>query len=193
MRRCALILLAVFLALPWAGAVAQVTGGQAPPDAAPAAPPPQPADVEVPCPLLVQVSLLPTKPGGRSLLSMPPESTQTFKTRQYVCDKARVEYVRLAKRKASHDKIRVVVTAGLSTDWFAQRVTMTLGLYDGEKQLKSEAWKLRIGHDNFASGSVFGASSKAKEIEVELSQQELEDLFAAGHAPTVKVQVAIND
>lgn len=185
--------LLIFPLLGSVGASAQVTGGQAPPEEQKVTAPVQPADVEVPCPLLVQVSLLPTKPGGRSLLVMSPESTQTFRTRQYVCDKARVEYVRLTKRKASHEKIRAVVTAGLSTDWFAQRVTMTLGLYDGDRQLKSETWKLRIGHDNFASGSLFGASSKAKEIEVELSQQELVDLFAAGHAPTVKVLVAIND
>ncbi len=188
-----LISLALALTVTSPTASGQVTGGQAPPDVVAPAPPPQSEDVEVPCPLLVQVSLLPTKPGGRSLLAMPLDGTQTFRTRQYVCDKARVEYVRLAKRKASHDKIRVVITAGLSTDWFAQRVTMTLGLYDGDRLVKSDAWKLRIGHDNFASGSVFGASSKAKEIEVELSHQDLEDLFAAGHAPTVKVLVAIND
>jgi hypothetical protein len=186
--------LAMFMLLMLAGlsAFAQVTGGQAPPEEQKTvAPPAQPVDVEVPCPLLVQVSLLPTKPGGRTLLVLPTDGTQTFRTRQYVCDKARVEYVQLLKRKASHDKIRVAITAGLSTGWFAQRVTMTLGLYDGERQLKTETWKLRIGRDNmFVAGS---SSSKTGKIEVELSQQELDDLFAEGHAPTVKVLVAIND
>src|SRR6202035_833803 len=120
--------LAMLLVLPMLvsiSASAQVTGGQAPPEEQKAiAPGPQIIeDIEVKSPLLVQVSLLPVKPGGRSLLVIPLESTQTFRTRQYVCDKARVEYVRLLKRKASHDKIRVLIAAGFSTDWFAQRVT----------------------------------------------------------------------
>jgi hypothetical protein len=191
MRASLHLLLLLLATTAGVDASAQVTGDQAPPDAAPSAPPSQPADVEVPCPLLVQVSLLPTKTGSRSLLSLPLDGTQTFRTRQYVCDRARVEYVRLLKRKASHDKIRVLISAGFSTEWFAQRITATLGLYDGEKQLKSETWKLRIGREGmFVAGS---SSSKAKEIEVELSQQELADLFAAGRAPTVKVLVAIND
>jgi hypothetical protein len=99
--------------------------------------------------------------------------------------------VRPLKRKARHDKLRVLIAAGFSTEWFAQRITATLGLYDGERQIKSETWQLRIGREGmFVAGS---SSSKAKEIEVELSQQELEDLFATGHAPTVKVLVVIND
>ena len=173
---------------------AQVTGAQAPPDEQKSVPPPQLEDIEVPSPLLVQVALLPTKLGGRDLVNMSIDSTQTFKTRQYVCDKARVEYVRLAKRQGSHGKVKIVATAGLSTDWFAQRLHLTVGLYDGDKLLKSDTWKMRIGHDNFASGMLMigSASSKSKDIEIELTPQELADLFAEGHAPTVKVLVAID-
>jgi hypothetical protein len=170
---------------------AQVTGGQAPAPEQKPAPPAPVEDIEVPSPLLVQVSLLPTKPGGRSLVTMSFESTQTFKTRQYVCDKARVEYVRLIKREARHGKIRVLIAAGLSTDWFAQRLHLTVGLYDGDKQIKAESWKLRIGRDNI--GVIGSSSGKAREIEVELTQEELAALFAEGHAPTVKVLVAIDE
>lgn len=192
MKRAAiLILLAVFAC---ATASAQVTGGQAPTEEQKVAPPAPVEDIDVPSPLLVQVSLLPTKPGGRSLITMSFESTQTFKTRQYVCDKARVEYIRLTKRQGSRGKVKVVATAGLSTEWFAQRLHLTIGLYDGDKQFKSETWKLRIGHDNFASGMLMigSASSKMRDLEVELTPQELADLFAEGHAPTVKVLVAID-
>ncbi len=193
MKRSVAVTLPILMLLFAAHASAQVTGEQAPPEQKPALPP-QGEDIDVPSPLLVQVSLLPTKPGGRSLVTMSIDSTQTFKTRQYVCDKARVEYVRLAKRQGSHGKVKVVATGGLSTDWFAQRLHMTMGLYDGDRQLKSETWKLRIGHDNFASGmlAIGSASSKAKDIEIELTPQELADLFTEGHAPTVKVLVAID-
>lgn len=175
-------------------APAQVTGGQAPQEEQKPAPPAPVEDIEVPSPLLVQVSLLPTKPGGRDLVNMSFDSTQTFKTRQYVCDKARVEYVRLAKRHGSRGKVKIVATAGLSTDWFAQRLHLTVGLYDGDKQIKSETWKVRIGHDNFASSMLMigSASSKSRDLEVELTPQEVDDLFAPGHAPIVKVLVAID-
>lgn len=95
-------------------APAQVTGGQAPQEEQKPAPPAPVEDIEVPSPLLVQVSLLPTRPGGRDLVNMSFDSTQTFKTRQYVCDKARVEYVRLAKRHGSRGKVKIVATAGES-------------------------------------------------------------------------------
>jgi hypothetical protein len=188
----ALPMLLVLTSIPTSG---QVTGGQAPsaerPDTAK-----QVVDIDIKSPLLVQVSLLP-KPGGLALPKRPFDATQTFKeTRQYVCDKARVEYVTVVKRKASHDRVRLLIATKLSTDWFAQRVDLTLGLYDGEQQIKSQAWsRVRIGHENFASAiGVFGtSSSKTKELEVELSQAELEELFAEGHAPAVKVLVAIND
>jgi hypothetical protein len=187
-RRAWIWLALASLATP---AAAQVTGGQAPQQEQKPAPPAPVEDIEVPSPLLVQVSLLPTKPGGRSLATMSFESTQIFKTRQYVCDKARVEYVRLIKREARHNKIRVLIAAGLSTDWFAQRLHLTVGLYEGDKQIKAESWKLRIGRDNI--GVIGSSSSKAREIEVELTPQELADLFADGHAPTVKVLVAIDE
>jgi hypothetical protein len=194
MKRSTILILPLLVTFAGADTFAQVTGGQAPPASTNPAPPPQPEDIEVPPPLLVQISLLPAKPGGRDLLNMSLDSTQTFKTRQYVCDKARVEYVRLAKRQGSRGKIKVVATAGLSTEWFAQRLHLTIGLYDGDKQLKSEVWKVRIGHDNFASSMLMigSATSKTRDLEVELTPQELADLFADGHAPTVKVTVAID-
>lgn len=52
-------------------APAQVTGGQAPQEEQKPARPAPVEDIEVPSPLLVQVSLLPTKIGGRSLATSP--------------------------------------------------------------------------------------------------------------------------
>jgi len=172
---------------------AQVTGGQAP----------GPQDIEVKSPLLVQISLA-SKPGHHSLSEVPFDTTQTFKeTRQYVCDKARVEHVTVLKRRISHsilghyptsrDKVKLVIGAKLSTAWFAQRVDLTLGLYDGEKKIKSETWNsLRIGRDS-TMGVMGGSSSKTEELTVEMSEQELATLFAEGHELTIKVLVAIND
>ncbi|HVT16426.1 MAG TPA: hypothetical protein VHQ90_09650 [Thermoanaerobaculia bacterium] len=172
---------------------AQITGGQAPGT----------QDVEVKSPLLVQVSLAP-KPGHPSLLELPFESTLTFRgTRQYVCDKARVEHVTIFKHRTSsasfghyptpRDKVRLVIGARLSTAWFAQRIDLTLGLYDGEKKIKSESWNgLRIGRDS-TMGVMGGSNSKTEELKIELSDQDLAALLAEGHELKVKVLVAIND
>jgi hypothetical protein len=72
---------------------------------------------------------------------------------------------------------------------------LTIGLYDGDRQIKSQTWKAKIGHDNFASSMLMigSATSKSRDLEAELTPQELADLFAEGHAPTIKVLVAIDN
>jgi hypothetical protein len=172
-------------------ASAEVTGGHASPDAG------KLEDVEVQSPLLVQISLLPTDTrtpgtytigaqGARDLAHMPVNASQN------VCDKARVQYVRVTKLKAPNDKVRLAILASLSTDWFAQSVTVTIRLVDGEKQIKSQTWNVRIGRD--INMGVWGeSSSKSRELDVDLATSDLETLFAEGHAPTVRVQVAIDD
>jgi hypothetical protein len=179
---------------------AQVTGGQAPPEARPAAPP---QDIDVPSPLLIKVSLVP-KAGGRSVVDLPMDAVKTFKeTRQYVCDKARVEVVSVVKHTkhsglgmgtyhSGKDRALLVIAAQLTTEWFAQRVDVTLSLYDGDKQIKSETWKsLRIGRDGI--GVMGSSSSKTQELTIDLTDKALAAVFEEGHEPTVRVLMAIND
>jgi hypothetical protein len=177
---------------------AQVIGGQAPPD-----PHSPPADIDVPSPLLIKVSLAP-RSRGQSILDLPVNAVRTFRqTSQYVCDKARIEVVTVARHTtrtgigtgtyhSGHEKTVLVVAARITTGWFAQRVDVRLSLYDGEREVKSEVWNsLRIGRDGI--GVIGSSSSKTQELELDLSDKDVLTAFSEGHEPTIRVLLAIND
>lgn len=198
MKRTDALLLVSLLFAP-AASLAQIEARQATPEEV--ASPGTEADVEVPSPMLLEMSLGPRQDGKvqrKSLHEIPMGQTRTFwDTKKFVSDKARVRRVQVTKRQGKKKMIDLEVSPTLSTEWYRQDVDLTIALVADEKEIQRKTWDdLTIGSDDNAANKmgcmVCGASSsKTPKATFSLKQEDFDAMFADGKTPLVRVILAV--
>lgn len=175
---------AVGAAVGWA-ANAQVTASQAPESG----PPPR---QEI-CPLQLDIDLSASRQ-RTPFVSAPAGATATFTTDRYVCDKARVESVRISKLQERPREVQIEVAANLATEWVRQDVNLTLQfLVDGKVQ-REDSWRsLTIGTTEGGAAYIpFGGSSpKTRSLKWWVQRKDFETWFQTGAKPSVRVRLEV--
>ncbi|HEX9668271.1 MAG TPA: hypothetical protein VGC93_02195 [Thermoanaerobaculia bacterium] len=156
--------------------------------------------VEVPSPMLLEVSLGGAgKPGNVGPLNQlrPGSGRVIFDTRKYVCDKARVERLKVVWREAGAKRVKLEVTPTISTQWLRQDIQLTVALVADGKVLDQEIWEdLTVGSEGSAAhkmGAVWASSSKSPTAVFSLPRAQFDSLFADGKAPLVRLVLNIED
>ena len=175
---------------------AQVTATQPPPEEVRAIQGKPPAAAEL-CPLQLDIDLSKTAT-HRSLIELPIGNAWYAKgVGGFVCDKARFVSVFLVKDKEKREKIRLVVSPRLATDWFRQDVNLTVQfLVNGQVKLTEQWEDLTIGSDDNAAsrmGALWASSSKSPRAEWWVSAADLQAWFADGSKPSVRLLLQISD
>lgn len=155
------------------------------------------SDVEIANPMLFEIPVAKLD-GANALRNVAPKS-EPFKTRQtrkYVCDKARVEEIKLTtgklREKANTVSLELAVT--VASGWFRQDVDVTLDFLDpdGKKILPTRHWDDETIGNNVAIG--YGGKTKVLKTETAaFSFAELERLGAMDRPSMVRILVEIQD
>jgi hypothetical protein len=152
------------------------------------------ADVEVASPMVVEVKLPP------SFGSISPKPGSAFQkefteTRRFVCDKARVEHLKVSRSTDKQGHAVISFEPKVSTGWYRQHVKLKLEVVAGEKTLLTEEARFVAGTENAASAlGVWGSStSKTKGAELLVDEAAWKATFADGGAPIVRMTLAIKE
>lgn len=177
-------------------ATAQVTASQPSPEEVRAAQGKPPALTEL-CPLQLDIDLAKT-PTHRALIELPIGTPWVAKgVGAYVCDKAHFVSLFAVKEKERRDKVRLVVSPRLATDWLRQDVNLTVQLLvDGQVKLTEQWEDLTIGSDDNAAarmGALWASSSKSPRAEWWVPTADLDAWFAEGSKPSLRLLLQISD
>jgi hypothetical protein len=177
-------------------ASAQVTATQPTSDQARAMQGKPPAPEEM-CPLQLDIDLskTPTHHALNELAIGKPWAAKGV--RGFVCDKARFMSMFVVQQKKKRDKVLLVVSPRLATDWFRQDVNLTVQvLVNGEVKLTKQWEDLTIGTEEGAAAAwgVWGSSSsKSPRAEWWVPTADLQSWFAEGSKPSVRMLLVISD
>ena len=184
------MLVAVFLAAPVG---AQVTATQPSEEQVRAAQGLAPEPKEM-CPLQLDLDVAGT-PRKRSAMDLPDGSSWvTTATRDFACDKAQVQAVRLRRGKEKRGETELFAAIQLATGWFRQDVNMTVQLLVNGEVKRTQQWRdLTIGSENAASTlGVWGSSSsKTPTAEWKVPSEELRSWFAEGARPSLRIVLEV--
>ena len=187
MRALALVVLGAAIAAPL---VAQVTATQPTEEQARAIQAKSGAPQEM-CPLQLDIELEP-KPKHLALLDRPIGQLWSFMdTKNFICDKAQVQSVSLTRVKEKRDKTLLRVVTGLTTDWFRQDVDLTVQLLVNGEVKQTKQWaSLTIGN-TASSAFTFGSRPKAPEAEWWVPTADLQQWFAPGQKPSLRLLLVV--
>ncbi len=152
------------------------------------------ADVEVASPMVVEVKLpasfgsVPSKPGS----AFQKVFTETG---HFVCDKARVEHLKVSRAIDKKGNAVIIFEPKVSTGWYRQHVKLKMEVIAGEKTLLSQEASFVVGAENAASalGVVGSSSSKTQRAELTTDQASWKAVFSDGGAPVVRITLTIAD
>ena len=88
----------------------------------------------------------------------------------------------------------VEISPAVGTSWFRQDIDLTVALLapDG-RELGKQTWDdLTIGNQA-GSALIFGSRTKSPTLELEMTEEEFQALFANDQRPTVRVIVDVQD
>ena len=186
MKRVLMLTIVVAL-LPALPLLAQVEARQGTPEEE-LIPGEKPSLTEVPSPMVLEVGLEKAR-----LYSRPLDSVWTTReTAKFVCDKATVTQVQIAKKRGRKGQVLLEIAPMLRTDWMRQDIDLTVAVLaaDGTEVGKRVWDDLTIGSDKY-SMFVFGSQSKSPKLEVKLSESDLAALYADGASPGLKIIIDI--
>jgi hypothetical protein len=163
----------------------------------------QPESVTVDSPMVVDVDIPAWRPDARDR----PTAWTSKGTERFVCDKARVEQLRVVRSPrplvmrvgpgmhpwTKGAFMELEVTPTLTTEWYRQDIDLTITLFeaDGKTVLGKKFWDhLTIGRENAASKlGVWGSSSsKSPTLVVGLSQE----MVARFESEGLKVRIVVD-
>jgi hypothetical protein len=150
------------------------------------------APTEVQSPMLIEMPVLAARFTGKNAETRLA-SWFTSQSARYVCDQAQVKSVRLEREEAKRGKVKVTLSASLSSGWPRQDVDLTLALLraDGSEVMKRTWDDLTIGNGN--SWVPMASETKRPSVESEMSAEDFAALFADGKVPSIRVLVAIQE
>jgi hypothetical protein len=152
---------------------------------------------EVPSPMLLEVPLAgngtPAKP---HVVDLPKDRTRLIKdTAAYVCDQMTVQSVSIRKRAARKGRVELVVTPTLSTEYYRQKIDVTVSLMIGEREVRS--WKdrlvLGLSAGDIIGGGALGAANPGKAESPEIvwsfdSEEQMRDQIGS---PDSKLRIVV--
>jgi hypothetical protein len=196
MKQIAAAIVACLLMATTHRAEAQVTASEPSADEVRAIQGKPPAPSEL-CPLQLDIDLAKT-PTHRSLGELPIGNSWHAKgVGAFICDKARFTSFFIVKEKERRNKVLLVASPRLSTNWFRQDVNLTVQvLVNGQVKLTKQWEDLTIGSDDNAAGrmgALWASSSKAPRAEWWVPTSDLESWFAEGSNPSIRLLLQISD
>jgi len=163
MSRTGAIILASLLALA-APLVAQVTAEHVEPT-----PPPAPTEVQSPMKLTIPLG---ADEKHAAVVDLEVNHSRRFtETAKFVVDRMHVTEVRVGKRLDRKKQEELLITAYLVTEWFRQKVDVSLALLGSGREAWS--WKDRVvlgmKATDVIAGGALGAANASKDHKVEVS------------------------
>lgn len=137
-------------------------------------------------------------PASFGFISPKPGSAfkkEFTETARYVCDKARIERLKVSRSTDKQGHAVIAFEPKVSTGWYRQHVRLKMEVLAGEKTLLTEEARFVVGTENAASAlGVWGSStSKTKDAELTMDEAAWKATFADGGAPVVRMTLAIED
>ena len=157
-------------------------------------PTPSPAEVQSPMELTIPLG----GDGKRSaVIDLEVNHSHRFtETAQFVVDRMQVTEVRVGKRLGRKKQEELLITAYLVTEWFRQKVDISLALVGAEHQVWSWNDRVVLGMKagDIIAGGGLGAANASKDQKVEVSVPLTPELRQAlATEPQLKVVISIVD
>lgn len=155
------------------------------------------AQTEVPSPMLLEVPLAgngtPSKP---HVVDLPKDRTRLIKdTAAFVCDQMTVQSVSIRKRLARRGRIELVVIPTFRTEYYRQKVEVSISLMSGKKELRT--WKdqlvLGLSAGDIIGGGALGAANpdKSESPEIVWSFDSEERMREEIGSPDSKLRIVV--
>jgi hypothetical protein len=134
-------------------------------------PPPPPSITEVQSPMKLTILLGADEKHLNSVVDLEVNHSRRFiETAKFVVDRMQVTEVRAGKRLGKGKKEELLVTAYLKTEWFRQKVDLSLALLGGGKTVWTWNDRVVLGMKagDIIAGGALGAlnASKGEKVEV---------------------------